>query len=356
MRGRHADAIGLLSYPVEMVPRDICLCRESQALPTHHLRLHRWIVALVLVVVQTAASARAQEHSTDELHFFESKIRPVLVERCYGCHSKGADEIEGSLQLDTRAGIRQGGSSGPAVVPNNPTGSLLLTAIRYESFEMPPEGKLPPHIIEDFERWIRRGASDPRDGDIQPVESSIDLERGREFWAFKPPKAVSVPSVQDKSWPATEIDRFILSGLEAKELQPAPDAKRHVLLRRIYYALIGLPPTPSELEEFVEESGPLSESIARVVDRLLDSKQFGERWGRHWLDVVRYADSSGGGRSALFPHAWRYRDYVIDAFNRDLPFDQFLREQIAGDLMESTDWLQRRRRMNGDRISCLRPD
>ena len=295
------------------------------------------------------------ELASHDFRFFEMKIRPVLVEHCYGCHSADAKKIQGGLLLDTRAGIRQGGDSGPSVTPGKPVESLLLEAMRYESFEMPPKSKLPDHVIADFEHWIETGADDPRDGPTRPVESSVNVERGRNFWAFRSPKLPKVPTVHHDNWGSTDIDRFILSKLESHGLQPALDAERSKLLRRVYYTLIGLPPTPDELERFCQDSAPLSEALARVVDRLLTSKQFGERWGRHWLDVVRYADSSGGGRSAIFPDAWRYRDYVIDSFNDDLPFDQFVQEQIAGDLLTSADWKQRRRQVIATAFLVLGP-
>lgn len=309
----------------------------------------------ILLLTLPANSMAAEPSSTAAIDFFESKIRPVLVEHCYPCHSSDAGEQEGGLLLDTRAGIRRGGDSGPAVTPGKFDESLLLDAIRYESFEMPPSQKLPQQIISDFEQWIRLGAIDPREGGEALAEADIDLEKGRQFWAFQPPRMPDLPTVQNVSWPRTEIDRFILATLEENGLSPAADTDRYSLLRRVYFTLIGLPPSPDELEAFAADPAPLSEAIAGVVDRLLESEHFGERWGRHWLDVVRYADSSGGGRSALFQHAWRYRDYVIDAFNEDLPFDEFVREQIAGDLMDNKDWQERRRRIIATAFLVLGP-
>ncbi len=351
---KDADGTASLGYPIGMLflrPADtiaiaVRLCRVLTRLG---------ILAFSLSPGFLSADSPTAKQSQAELDFFESKIRPVLIEHCYSCHSAEAEEVEGGLLLDTRAGIRRGGESGPTVVPSKPTESLLVSAIRYESFEMPPEQKLPPNVVKDFEQWIAHGAIDPRDGDAVTRDAGIDLEEGRKFWAFQPPRAQSPPAVSDQSWPQTEIDRFVLAKLESQGMQPASDADRQTLLRRIYYALIGLPPTPQELDDFVTDGATTTEAVARAVDRLLASELFGERWGRHWLDVVRYADSSGGGRSTLFPHAWRYRDYVIDAFNDDLPFDEFVREQLAGDLMESTDWQQRRRRLTATAFLVLGP-
>ncbi len=353
--GKDADDTAALGYPIGMLLLGVANSILLASRPCRFL-LRLGILAILLRAASTsAADSPAGKHALAELDFFESKIRPVLIEHCYSCHSAEAEEVEGGLLLETRAGIRRGGESGPTVVPGKPAESLLLSAIRYESFEMPPDKKLPPHVVADFEKWIAHGAVDPRDGDAVHRDVGIDLEEGRKFWSFQPPRPELPPTVRDASWPQTEIDRFILATLETKGLQPAADTDRKTLLRRIYYALIGLPPTPQELDDFEADGETTTDAVARVVDRLLASQQFGERWGRHWLDVVRYADSSGGGRSALFPHAWRYRDYVIDAFNDDLPFDKFVREQLAGDLMETSDWQQRRRRLTATAFLVLGP-
>ncbi len=186
---------------------------------------------------------------------------------------------------------------------------------------MPPKGKLPDAVIADLEKWIAMGAPDPRTGSGAVVAAKgIDVEEGRKFWAFQPPRPHRVPQVQDTSWPRGDIDAFLLAGLEAKGLRPAADADRAVLLRRVCFDLLGLPPTPGQIDAFVNDPSP--NAFVRVVDDLLASPHFGERWGRHWLDVARFAESSGGGRSLLFPDAWRYRDYVIESFNADRPYDQ----------------------------------
>ena len=281
-----------------------------------------------------------------KLEFFESKIRPVLIEHCYECHAADSKNVRGGLQVDTREAIRLGGDSGPAVIPGKPDESLILGALRHEDVEMPPSERLPDDVIEDFERWIRDGAVDPRDGAAAVHRSQMDIEAGRQHWAFQPippASAISIPDTNPSDWPLNEIDHFLLepllatspSALMAKDCDPA------ALLRRIKFDLLGLPPTVAEIERFVADPNP--SRISQVVDEWLQSPHFGERWGRHWLDVARFAESSGGGRSLMFPHAWRYRDYVIEAFNEDLPFDQFVREQIAGDLLTASDPTQRDR-------------
>jgi hypothetical protein len=276
--------------------------------------------------------AAVPKPSAEDLDFFEKKIRPVLVDRCYKCHSAQAQSVKGGLLLDTREGIRRGGESGHAVVPGDPENSLLLSAIRHESFEMPPDGKLPEAVIRDFELWIRRGAADPRDGSPATIRREIDIEQGRQFWAFQPPRDVPPPQVANKNWPLTPVDQFVLSAMEAQGLQPVAPAEPRSLVRRLYFDLIGLPPTAEDVEAFAANPSPAA--LRALVDRLLQSPQFGERWGRHWLDVVRYGESNGRDRNFYYAEAWRYRDYVIASFNADKPLDQFIREQIAGDLLE----------------------
>ncbi len=334
-------------------------CPPSPSLATAYLHrrypfLWELLISFFAVSLLYVAGSAADEPSA-EIQFFENKIRPVLVEHCYDCHSAEAKKVQGGLLLDTRAGIRLGGDSGSAVVPEQVAESLLLDAIRYESFEMPPKGPLSEQVIADFEHWIRSGATDPRDGELNRTKEVPAVEAAREFWAFQPPRQTSAPKVRDTDWPHTKVDRYLLARLESEGLNPSADADRPSLLRRIYFALIGLPPTPEQLEAFIASALPLEEAVAAVVDDLLGSDHFGQRWGRHWLDVVRYADSSGGGRSALFPYAWRYRDYVIDAYNNDMSYDQFLQEQLAGDLLESADWQSQRRRIIATAFLVLGP-
>ncbi len=294
-----------------------------------------------LTVVSAAGQAPAADRAltAGQLDFFEKKIRPVLTERCYKCHSAEAEKVKGGLLLDTRAGIRAGGDDGPAVVPGDLKASLLIEAIHSQDkdLSMPPEkagGKLPDKIIEDFETWVKIGAPDPRDGSSKPVaRSGIDIEKGRQFWSFRPVTDPPLPEVkgQDERWRASPVDRFVLAKLEEKGLTPAPPADRRTLLRRATFDLTGLPPTPEDAEAFLEDQAP--NAFEKVIDRLLASPHYGEQWGRHWLDVVRYADTSGCNSDYPIPDAYRYRNYVIRSFNEDKPYDQFVCEQIAGDLL-----------------------
>jgi len=281
------------------------------------------------------AEPAAQPLSQDQIDFFEKKIRPVLSEKCYKCHAENSEKIKGGLTLDTREGIRRGGDNGPAIVPGNQKESLLIDAIHYASkdFSMPPKsagGKLPDAVIQDFEKWVEMGAPDPRNGAAKLVKK-YDSERARSWWSFQAPAKAVAPAVKDTAWPRTDSDRYLLAALEAKGLKPVADADKLTLIRRVYFDLIGLPPTLPEIEAFEKDTSPTA--FAKVVDRLLASPRFGERWGRHWLDVARYAESSGKEANFSYPHAWRYRDYVIAAFNQDKPYDQFVREQVAGDLL-----------------------
>ena len=276
--------------------------------------------------------AWAQKPGPEGLEFFETKIRPVLAKNCYACHSSAVKTPMGGLFLDTRTGMQKGGNSGPAIVPGKPEESLFIHAIRHEGRKMPPSGKLSDSAIADFEKWVAMGAPDPRDGlatDWKP--STIDIEKGRKYWAFQTPRKPAAPKVKNGKWASQPIDRFLLAQMEKKKLTPVADADRATWLRRVTFDLTGLPPTPDEVDAFTRDRS--RDAYAKVVDRLLASERFGERWGRHWLDVARYAESVGRGRNYAFPYAWRYRDYVIDALNKDKPYDQFVKEQIAGDLL-----------------------
>ncbi|SIN76472.1 EF hand [Singulisphaera sp. GP187] len=276
-----------------------------------------------------------------QLAFFETKIRPALVTYCYECHASSAKKIKGGLVLDTREGMRSGGDSGPAVADDPGAASLLLQAIRYtdDDLKMPPKQKLPDAVIEDFERWIAMGAPDPRNGTSSVAAKAIDVEAGRRFWAFQPPKKSEPPEVKDEAWPRSPIDRFLLAKLEANRLKPGADADKRTLIRRVSFDLIGLPPTAAEVTAFLDDQSPTA--FESVVDRLLASPRFGERWGRHWLDVARFAESSGKQVNINYPNAWRYRDYVIAALNEDKPFDRFIRENVAGDLLPANGDRQR---------------
>jgi hypothetical protein len=306
-----------------------------------------------LAVLAAALPVRAADAGTG---FFEKKVRPVLVQHCYRCHSTEANKHKGGLELDSRDGLRIGGDSGPALVPGKPDESLLIKAVRYtdEGLRMPPKGRLPASVVADLEKWVTLGAPDPRSNGTAEVEKKADdPQAGREFWAFRPPRRNPVPAVKDEAWPRGPIDRFILARLEAKDLRPAAGADRATLLRRAYFDLIGLPPAPEEVEAFRADRSP--DAFARVVDRLLASPHFGERWGRHWLDVARFAESSGGGRSLLLKDAWRYRDYVIASFNADVPYDRFVTEQVAGDLLPHATPEQRRRQLVATAFLALGP-
>ncbi len=292
---------------------------------------------------------RADETPTrEQLDFFEKHIRPLLVERCYECHSAQADEPEGGLRLDSRPGLLAGGKSGPALAPGDPEKSTLIRAVRYADplLQMPPDGKLTDREIEVLVEWVRRGAPDPRteanaSAKTNPPDSHF--EEARKWWAFQPVREPDVPQVGIRrigdppsvhaSWPRNDVDRFILSRLEANGMSPAPPADTRTLIRRATFDLIGLPPTPEEIDAFLADDSP--DALATVVERLLASQHYGERWGRHWLDVVRYADTSGCNGDFPMPEAYRYRNYVIDSFNRDKPYDEFIREQIAGDLLSA---------------------
>ncbi len=289
-----------------------------------------WAAIAATAAVGWASSVQAEAQGE---RLFERVVRPALARHCYECHSAEADELKGGLRLDRPQGLRRGGDSGkPAVVPGKPGESRLIRAIRYQhdDLQMPPEEKLPADVIADIEKWVRMGAPDPRrkqQEDGSETESS-DLS---DTWAYKPPTLPKVPEVDHEGWARTPIDRFILARLEEAGLSPVRDATRRALIRRASFDLLGLPPTRDAVERFLEDDRP--GAFERAVDRMLASPAFGERWGRHWLDVARYAESTGKEWNWAFPHAWRYRDYVIDAFNEDKPYDQFIREQLAGDLL-----------------------
>lgn len=290
-----------------------------------------------------------EEPTAEQIAFFEKKIRPVLIEHCYKCHSTNAEKVRGELLLDSRAGVRAGGINGPIIVPGRPEKSPLIRALRHidPDTAMPPKGKLPDAVIADFETWVRMGAPDPRDDPVgaAPSKYVVDPVKARSHWAFQPPRLPPVPEIIEPgdSAPLPPIDAFVAAARQAKGLRAVGPADRRLLLRRVYFDLIGLPPTPEEIESFLADTSP--DAYEKVVDRLLASPHFGERWGRHWLDVARYAESSGKTVNVNYPHAWRYRDYVIAAFNNDKPYDQFIREQIAGDLLPSGDPKQKAERL-----------
>lgn len=293
------------------------------------------LVSAILLAIHLSGFAQPQAAPREGFEFFEKHIRPVLVDKCYKCHSTHSEKLKGALHLDSKAGMLKGGNVGPAVVPFKPDDSVLMTAIRYknEDMQMPPKQKLSDYEIKNFEIWIKMGAPDPRkESADEKTYANWNIEDSKhEFWSFKPVASPAPPKVKNNKWPRTPIDRFILSKLEQSGLTPVADADKKTLLRRATYDLIGLPPTTEEINAFLHDKS--SNAFEKVIDRLLASPAYGEQWGRHWLDIVRYADTSGCNSDFPIPVAYKYRNYVIDAFNGDKPYDRFLREQIAGDLL-----------------------
>ena len=298
-----------------------------------------WLVfAGSLLALGQPDPLRAEDASA-EVAFFEQHVRPLLIEHCYECHAD--QEQSGGLRLDSQAAWQAGGDSGPVIVAGDPERSRLIEAVRYTNLDlqMPPEGKLSSAQIAALEAWVARGAVDPRQAsppsDEAPASlaSGMSLDEGRQFWSMQAVGQPPIPPTQAANWPATAVDAFLLAELEAHQLAPAPPADRRGLIRRASLDLIGVPPTPEEIEAFVSDPSP--DAFSTVVERLLASPLYGQRWGRHWLDVARYADSNGLDENLAFGNAWRYRDYVVDAFNDDKPFDRFLVEQLAGDLLPS---------------------
>lgn len=280
-------------------------------------------------------SAATEQLTQAQTEFFENKIRPLLVTECYKCHSQQAPKLKGGLSLESRDGWLKGGDTGPAIVPGKPDASLLIKAVRYtdEDLQMPPKGKkLSDEQIADLENWVKMGAPDPRTG------MTIAAKSPRDHWAFKPVKDPPIPQVQDTNWVKTPIDAFILARLEEKGGKPNPPADKRTLIRRATFDLIGLPPTMEEVNDFLNDNSP--DAFAKVVDRLMASPHYGERWGRFWLDVARYSDTKGdvqrNKEDYRYPFAWTYRDYVIRSFNEDKPFNRFIMEQIAADKLAAS--------------------
>lgn len=302
--------------------------------------MHAKLALLLALSVAIPAVASAQDARSGN-EFFEAKIRPVLVAHCYECHSNKSGKSKGGLKVNSRDALLTGGDTGPAVVARSLEKSLLFQAITYEGdYQMPPKGKLADEVIADFRRWILMGAPDPRTTEISAdVKTLVDVDKGREFWAYQQPVRSEPRNSASSSWARTPIDQFVIAKLDEHKLKPVADAPVRSLVRRLYFVLTGLPPSPEEINGWTsriegQALGPARDQVvAELVDRLLDSPQYGERWGRHWMDVARFAESTGGDQNNVFQHAWRYRDWVIDAFNSDKPYDQFVREQIAGDLL-----------------------
>ena len=297
-------------------------------------------IALVLLTGRAFVCHAAEPFTAEDVTYFTQKIQPLLEQRCYECHSHGAKKLKAGLFLDSRSGALQGGDSGPALIPGKPDESRLIKAVRYDDveLEMPPKSKLADAEIASLEDWVRRGApwSESKDATKSAAGAGANkefnlAERRQNHWAWQPVKVVSPPPVQATAWPSQPSDNFILSKLEAAKLAPAREADRRTLIRRLSFTLTGLPPTPEEVRAFEGDSA--NDAYAKVVKRLLDSPRFGERWARHWLDIVRYSETLGHEFDYPLPNAWRYRDYVIRAINEDVRYDQFIREHLAGDLM-----------------------
>jgi hypothetical protein len=290
-----------------------------------------------------AASAAAADMTPDQRAFFENRIRPVLVKQCYECHSQTSKKLGGKLLLDAPSEMIAGGESGPAVIPGRPDESLIVQAVRYDGLEMPPRKRLPEPVVKDFIEWVKMGAPDPR---TEPVKT-VKRRPQEPLWSLKPVSDPRPPQVLLTAWPRSAVDSFILSRLEHQGLAPAPDASQDVLRRRLSLDLTGLPPDPQDRSDPTDPA---------YVDRLLQSPHFGEKWGRHWLDVARYAESNGNdglSRNPSFPHAWRYRDHVIRSFNEDVPYDRFITEQVAGDLLPADSPAQRDRQLTATGLLAL---
>ncbi|MBI1915779.1 MAG: DUF1549 domain-containing protein, partial [Planctomycetes bacterium] len=294
--------------------------------------------AVVLCLSLAAGPAAANKDMPDAavLEFFEKKVRPVLAEHCFQCHSTQAKKVRGGLLLDSRGGLLTGGDNGPVLVPGQPDRSRFIEAVRYGNVDlrMPPRGRLPDAVVFDLVAWVRMGAPWPAgDAPRSTGKEHFDLQkRKREHWAWQPVRPQTPPAVRDSAWPRSPADRFLLAKLEEKGLSPAPSADRRTLLRRAWFDLVGLPPPAAEAEAFVRDKSP--DAVEKVIDRLLASPHFGERWGRHWLDLVRYGETRGHEFDPNIPNAHQYRDYVLRAFNDDVPYNQFVVEHLAGDLLE----------------------
>jgi hypothetical protein len=302
-----------------------------------------WVT--ILWICGAAAFAAAPEDdgklTPDQLDFFETKIRPVLIEHCYRCHATSEQSVRGGLSVENREALLAGGESGPAIVPGDLDSSSLWHAINYRDNRMPPKGKLAPNIIADFKTWIEMGAPDPRVNQGVIVHSKVtpeDIQAGKSFWAFTQPQRTEAKLDQFQDWGESSIDRLVAAKWEDQGIEPTDDCDANTLVRRLTMDLVGLPPTPEQRDGFLEDwqSSPQG-AIVRLADELLESRQYAERWARHWLDAARYAESSGKESDMSFPNAWRYRDYVIQSFENDKPYDRFLLEQIAGDLLPVAD-------------------
>ncbi len=299
-----------------------------------HRHKNRFSMRLPVLFALLLCDAVPISFADEGTEFFEKRIRPVLVNHCYSCHSGKAKRLRGKLRLDSRAHMLKGGQNGPAIIPGQPEKSLLVQALLYQDLEMPPRGKLPDRVIADFRAWIKMDAPDPRTGKLNvATKKGIDWQAAKKHWAFQPIRNPKIPRVDDPAWSQSPIDRFVFARLQGVNLTPSPVVDRRTLLRRLSLDLTGLPPTYEQVKAFEKDSSP--EALTRVVDRMLGSPRYGERWGRHWLDVARYSDTKDlvlvFGKDRIRPYAYTYRDYVIRAFNEDTPYNQFVIEQLAAD-------------------------
>jgi hypothetical protein len=301
------------------------------------------LLLISLILSRAAASAqegaaKPAERTKEKVEFFEKHIRPVLVESCYECHSAQSKKLKGRLLLDSQAGIAKGGESGPVLVPGNVEKSRLIQALRWTDpeFAMPPKGQLPARQIEKFEQWVKMGAPDPRTGKASgtaAAATALSIEAGRGWWAFKPVRESAAPSVKGHDWARKKIDFFVLHELDAKQIAPSPPADARTLIQRAFLDLTGLRPSYEQAEAFAND--PSDAAYEQIVEQLLASPQYGQRWGRYWLDVARYGDDNPTSEATNppYPLAWRYRDWVIDAINRDVTYDKFVTLQLAADLL-----------------------
>ena len=293
------------------------------------------VLSASLLVVSAQQPMVEQAPTAEQLEFFEGRVRPVLAEKCFQCHSSRTSTPFGGLRLDSRQGLLTGGDSGPAVVPGHSADSTIVQRIQGRPVLMPPTGRLDDDEITALIQWVDMGAPWPvsaASDDVPDPSAPFDLpQRKQQHWAWQPVQVVEPPTANDSSWSDTAVDRFIHAALEQRSLVPAPAAERRTLIRRLSFDLRGLPPTPSEVARFVSDSSPAA--YVEIVDRYLASPRFGERWARHWMDLFRYSESHGSEGDPDIPLAWRYRDYLIRAFNTDVSYDQLIREHLAGDLL-----------------------
>jgi mono/diheme cytochrome c family protein len=329
--------LGFPSYPTSSAAYS-----ETRAGGTLSFTLRwMWPALITIATIGAAASLRAAEPTKADLEFFENSIRPIFANNCYKCHSHEATKLKGGLSLEFRETVLKGGDTGPAIVPGDPEKSLLIKAVRYADpdLQMPPKGeKLSDDQIADLVSWIKMGAPDPRTMNA-PGYNKEWSKSERDHWSFKPVKKPPVPEVKEKDWVSNPIDGFIVAKLEENGMKPSPIADKRTLIRRATFDLIGLAPTLQEVQDFLEDDSP--DAFAKVVDRLLASPQYGERWGRYWLDTARYSDTKGDVKRQKedfrYPYSWTYRDYVVRAFNEDKPYNRFIVEQIAADKLNLQD-------------------